>query len=114
MPPRCRIAVIALAFAAFPTLALVQPPTPALAIVNAKVFTGVPASPWAEALTIVGDHVGVVGTSAAVRGVAGPETRVIDAGGRVVVPGINDAHVHVARFPPASSWKDRPRSLSRS
>jgi predicted amidohydrolase YtcJ len=76
------------------------PGAPAIAIVNARIFTGVAASPWAEALTIVGQRIGVVGTTADVRRLAGPSTRIVDAGGRVVIPGINDAHVHVgARTP---------------
>jgi predicted amidohydrolase YtcJ len=84
---------------AFPSLALIQPPAPALAIVNARVFTGVSANPWAEALTIVDDRIGAVGTTASVRRLAGPSTRVIDAQGRVVIPGINDAHVHTGALP---------------
>jgi predicted amidohydrolase YtcJ len=99
--PRCRGVGVVLALAlAFPSLALVQPTAPSVAIVNARVFTGVPAAPWAEALTVVGDHVGVVGTTASVRQLAGTSTRVIDAEGRVVIPGINDAHVHLGAMPP--------------
>jgi predicted amidohydrolase YtcJ len=99
--PRCRAAVIAFALIAFPALALVQPPAPTLAIVNARVFTGLSAAPWAEALTVVGDRIGVVGTTAALRQLAGASTRVIDAEGRVVIPGINDAHVHAGAMPPS-------------
>ena len=87
---------------------LAQSPAPTLAVVNAKVFTGVSAAPWAEAFTIVGEHIGVVGTSAAVRALAGPQTRVIDAAGRVVVPGINDAHVHIGAMPPGIALEGPP------
>ena len=111
MKPRCRAAVIAFAVIAFPALALVQPPAPTLAIVNARVFTGVSAAPWAEALTVVGDRIGAVGTTAALRQLAGSSTRVIDAEGRVVIPGINDAHVHAGADAAGSvTWEDRRRS----
>ena len=79
--PRCTAAVIAFALIAFPSLALVQPLPPKLAIVNARVFTGVSAAPWAEALTVVGDRIGVVGTTTSVRQLTDTSTRVIDAAG---------------------------------
>ena len=86
---------------------------PTLAIVNGKVFTGVSTAPWGEALTIVGERIGVVGTTASVRQLADASTRVIDARGRVVIPGINDAHVHVGARP-AGVDLEGPRSSSRS
>jgi hypothetical protein len=66
---------------------------PELVILNAKVFTNDSARPWAEAVAIKGDRVIGVGTSAEVKASAAPDTRVIDAGGRVLVPGFNDARV---------------------
>ena len=60
---------------------------------NGSVFTGDPAAPWAEAIAIEGDHIVAVGRSAAL--LAQPATTRIDLGGRLVIPGINDAHVHV-------------------
>ena len=75
------------------------PVVPDLVITNARVFTNDTARPWAEAIAIKGERVIAVGERAAVRASAGPSTRVIDAGGRVVVPGFNDAHVHVSVGP---------------
>jgi predicted amidohydrolase YtcJ len=49
----------------------------------------------AEAVAISGDRIVAVGSSAELRGMAGPQTRVIDLRGRFVVPGFNDAHVHI-------------------
>jgi predicted amidohydrolase YtcJ len=75
---------------------------PSLLIVNGRVFTGVAAQPWAEAIAITGERITQVGTSAAIKTVAGSGTRVIDAGGRLVIPGINDAHVHLTAQPSAT------------
>jgi predicted amidohydrolase YtcJ len=64
-----------------------------LAVVNARVWTGDSALPWAEALAVSGDKLAAVGTNADVRKVAGSVTP-IDAGGRLVLPGFIDTHVH--------------------
>lgn len=71
------------------------PVAPDLVITNAKVFTNDPARPWGEAVAMKGERVVAVGTTADALAAKGPATRVIDAGGRVLVPGFNDAHVHV-------------------
>ena len=66
-----------------------------LAIVNAVVYTVDARRPVAEAVAIAGDRIAAVGTSAEIRKLAGPRTRVIDARGGFVTPGFNDAHVHI-------------------
>jgi predicted amidohydrolase YtcJ len=66
-----------------------------LAIVNAVVYTVDARRPAAEAIAIAGDRIAAVGTSAEIRKLAGPRTRVIDARGGFVTPGFNDAHVHI-------------------
>ncbi|HEY7412720.1 MAG TPA: amidohydrolase [Vicinamibacteria bacterium] len=50
--------------------------------------------PAASALAVRGERIVAVGDDAAVAGLAGPRTRVVDLRGRLVVPGFNDAHVH--------------------
>ena len=68
-------------------------PRPALAVVNARIWTGVSAQPWAQALAV--DSVGrivAVGSSAQVTRLSA--VTVIDAKGQMVVPGFIDAHVH--------------------
>ena len=74
-------------------------PAPDTIVFNARIFTANPAQPWAEALAIRGERIVAVGDSRTITGLAGPSTRRIDAGGRTVVPGFNDAHVHVAPRP---------------
>src|SRR5262245_11145562 len=69
---------------------------PNVVIVNAKVFTADSTTPWAEALAIRGDRIVALGSTDEIRKLATNETRIVDAGGRVVVPGFNDAHDHVS------------------
>lgn len=68
---------------------------PDLILSGGKVFTADPARPWAEAVAIRGERVVAVGSTAEVNALAGSGTRRIGLGGRVVVPGFNDAHDHV-------------------
>lgn len=68
-------------------------------LINGKIFTADPAKPWAEALSIRGDKIDRVGTNEQVNRTVGDETQVIDLEGRLVIPGLNDAHVHVPIVP---------------
>lgn len=60
-----------------------------------KVFTSDSSAPWAEAVVIEGDHVVAVGTNAQILPLANNKTKKVNLGGRLVIPGLNDAHVHV-------------------
>src|SRR5262249_13136836 len=51
--------------------------------------------PAATAIAIRGERVVAVGTDESVRALVGPKTRVVELAGRFVVPGFNDAHVHL-------------------
>ena len=70
-------------------------------LVNGKVFTSNPAQPWAEALAIRGERLVAVGGTADISALADSSTRRLDAGGRTIIPGINDAHQHVSIAPPS-------------
>src|SRR5918992_2037534 len=61
---------------------------------SGKIFTVDDGQPWAQAVAIRGSRILAVGDDGPVLALAGPETRSIDLGGRVVVPGFNDAHAH--------------------
>jgi predicted amidohydrolase YtcJ len=66
-----------------------------LVLTGGRVFTADTTHPWAEAVAIRGERIVAVGSTADARRVAGPYTREIPLGGRVVIPGINDAHDHL-------------------
>ncbi len=72
------------------------PAVPTLAIVNARVWTGNPRQPWADAVAVSGDRIAAVGSSAEVSKLmrSAPDARVVDAKGGMVVPGFIDSHVH--------------------
>jgi predicted amidohydrolase YtcJ len=65
-----------------------------LIVTNAKVWTVDANHPRAQAVAVLGDRIVLVGSNADVEGLRGPHTRMIDAGGKLLVPGFNDAHVH--------------------
>jgi predicted amidohydrolase YtcJ len=65
-----------------------------LIVVNARVWTGSPKQPWAEALAVNGDTIAAVGSGEEIRKLASASTRVIDGKGRMVTPGFIDSHIH--------------------
>lgn len=69
-------------------------PAADLIIRNAKIWTADTTHPEAEAVAAIGDRIAAVGTNQEVEAWHGPKTRVIDAGGKRLLPGFNDAHVH--------------------
>jgi predicted amidohydrolase YtcJ len=69
-------------------------PAADLLITNANIWTGDQSHPKAEAVAVLGDRIVAVGSNPEVESWRGPRTRVIDAGGKLLLPGFNDAHVH--------------------
>ena len=49
-----------------------------------------------EAIAVRGDRIQAVGKNADVEKLKGPQTQVVDLGGHFVMPGFNDAHMHLA------------------
>jgi predicted amidohydrolase YtcJ len=69
--------------------------------IHANVYTGVPATSQfssilrEEAIAIRGDRIQAVGKNIEIQKLKGPQTQMIDLGGHFVMPGFNDAHVHL-------------------
>lgn len=70
---------------------------PELIVKNARIATMDPAQSRATAFAIRGASFSAVGDDAEIATLAGPATRVIDAKGATVIPGLNDSHMHFVR-----------------
>jgi hypothetical protein len=69
-------------------------PAADLIITNAKIWTVDPSRPMAQAVAVLQERIVAVGSKQDVDGWRGPKTQVIDADGKLLLPGFNDAHVH--------------------
>ena len=65
-----------------------------LIIHNAVVRTMDAQRPMVEAVAISDNRIAAIGADGEIKSLAGPQTRIIDARGQLVLPGFNDAHVH--------------------
>lgn len=66
-----------------------------LVIHNARILTMNPDHPRAEAIALTGNRIIAVGVNAEILALAGPATRVVDAREATVLPGFNEAHMHI-------------------
>ena len=64
-------------------------------VTGAKVLTMDPAQPRAEAVALAGGKIIAVGSDATVMALRGPATQVIEAGGRTLLPGFVESHMHL-------------------
>ncbi len=70
--------------------------------IHANVYTGVPSNAQfssilrEEAIAVRGDRIQAVGKNVDIEKLKGPQTQVVDLGGHFVMPGFNDAHLHLA------------------
>ena len=71
-----------------------QTPSASLVITGARVWTGDPELPWAEAAAVAGGEILAVGSAADIAPLIGDGTEVIESDGGLLVPGFIDAHVH--------------------
>ncbi len=93
-----RALLAAAAFAAAALLCAAARAQPAdLVVTNARIATLDAAGTMAEALAVRDGRIVAVGGAAQVRALAGPATRSVDAGGRTVIPGLIDSHMHAVR-----------------
>lgn len=67
-----------------------------LVLVQGNIYTVNPQQPRAEAVAIRGEYIVAVGSNTEIQKWVGPNTRVVDLGGRWAIPGFNDAHIHLA------------------
>jgi predicted amidohydrolase YtcJ len=102
---RCDLGILsAVVFGFSATVATAAATAPAAAIAPAdlvllhgKIHTEDAGRSVAQALAVRGHSIVAVGTDQAVGAFVGPSTRTVDLGGRVVLPGIIDAHTHPAQ-----------------
>ncbi len=73
-----------------------QTKAPDVIIVNAKIYTVDSKFSTAEGVAITDGKFTAVGTTAQIRKLSGPSTRILDAGGKTIVPGLQDNHLHNA------------------
>ncbi len=92
-----QMAALALLAVLLPTSArAADTPTADLVVVNARIWPG-PDYTGAEptAMAISGGLVAALGDNETIKAHIGPATRVVDAAGRRVIPGLSDSHVHL-------------------
>ena len=99
MYPQLRIGILRFLCVGLCTISVVacsrsQPETATLVIRDARVWTGDSAAPWADAVAVQGENIIAVGATTEIDRLVGPDTKLIDADGRMLVPGFIDAHVH--------------------
>lgn len=61
---------------------------------NGRVYTVAGPTPWAEAVAVTGKAITYVGDDAGALALAGPNTRVVDLGGKLLMPGFVEGHIH--------------------
>src|ERR1700722_17857471 len=66
-------------------------------LLNGRIVTLDDASSVSEALAITGDRIAATGSADQMRKLAGSDTKIIDLGGRTVIPGLIDSHIHLIR-----------------
>ena len=92
--PRLRLSYVVSLLALGGIAAVAQTPPADVIVTNARVYTVNPQQKWADAIAIRGDKIVAVGETAKIEGYRGAATKVIDAGGRLVLPGFTDCHIH--------------------
>jgi hypothetical protein len=68
-----------------------------LALTGGRIYTVDARRSWAEAVAIRGGRIVFVGSDEEAKAHIGPDTKVVELEGRLVMPGFQDAHIHVQR-----------------
>ena len=91
----CLTALLALTGSVIGAARAAEPPERIL--LNGVVLTMDKADRTAQAIAVEGNRIVAVGSNADVRRTAGPRTKIVDVGGRTIIPGLNDTHIHAIR-----------------
>jgi predicted amidohydrolase YtcJ len=71
---------------------------PSVILHNGVIHTLNKYTPRAESLAVYRDRILALGSDDEVKGLAGPNTEVINLSGRTVLPGLTDAHIHLEQY----------------
>jgi predicted amidohydrolase YtcJ len=91
---KCKLAVCVLVLMTALDAKAESKPSATLIVTNAAIYTVNKQQPTAEAVAVIGDRIVAVGSRNDINLWSGPRTKVIDAGGKLLLPGFNDAHAH--------------------
>src|SRR5437762_6711165 len=91
---KCKFALCVLVIMATLDANAESKPSATLIVTNAAVYTVNKQQPKAEAVAVIGERIVAVGSRSDIDLWRGTQTKVIDAGGKLLLPGFNDAHVH--------------------
>ncbi|OBK80873.1 twin-arginine translocation pathway signal protein [Mycobacterium sp. 1164985.4] len=61
---------------------------------NGPIYTVAGPQPWAQAVAVRGNTIAHVGDEAGAMALVGPDTRVVDLPGRLLMPGFVEGHIH--------------------
>lgn len=71
-----------------------EPPGADMVLTNGRIYTVDASRSWAEAVAVTDGRISFVGSAAAVEGMVGANTTLVDLGGRMMLPAFQDSHVH--------------------
>jgi len=92
--PRAMFGTLFVLVAMLPCLRAQSRPAADLIIRNAKIWTVDQNHPTAQAIAVLADRIVAVGSNEEIEAWRGHRTQTIDAAGKLLLPGFNDAHVH--------------------
>ncbi len=95
-----------LLMAIFTPAVLSQKPKADLIVRNAVVYTMDSARSWAQSIAVKDGRLVFIGNDGEIKRWIGNKTKVVDAGGRLILPGFHDTHVHLALAASRQHWCD--------
>jgi hypothetical protein len=71
-----------------------SPPPADLVFYNGRIWTGIDSLSFVEAIAVKDNRILAMGSSAEIESYRGTKTKSMDLGGKLMIPGFNDAHIH--------------------